>query len=125
MNRGKWVLVGCTILGLSFIACCGAAPFLARKIDELGNRGSPELAQEWRAKLESLGGLEEAKEKDHDIQGRQFPNGEWAFGFCRDSHGFTRGAGTLVVKDSRGATRAFFGHVCGPEALEGVLLHTK
>lgn len=35
------------------------------------------------------------------------------------------GGGTLVVKDSRGAIRAFFGHVCGPRFLEGQLERAK
>ena len=27
------------------------------------------------------------------------------------------GGGTLVIKDSRGAVRVYFGHVCGPDRL--------
>ena len=39
-------------------------------------------------------------------------------GIAQNSHGlFSRGGGTIVVKDSRGDIRAFFGHVCGPRYL--------
>lgn len=34
------------------------------------------------------------------------------FGVDRDSHRY-RDGGTVVVKDSQGRIRAFFGHVCG------------
>jgi hypothetical protein len=43
-------------------------------------------------------------------------DGEWVFGHGINSHGFAPGHGTLVVKDCRGQTRIFFGHVCGPNA---------
>ena len=46
----------------------------------------------------------------------RFENGEWIFGYGIDSHGFAFGGGTLVIKDSRGRTRVFFGHVCGTNA---------
>jgi hypothetical protein len=46
----------------------------------------------------------------------RFPNGEWVFGRGIDSHWFSVGRGTLVVKDSRGRVRIFFGHVCGNNA---------
>jgi hypothetical protein len=41
------------------------------------------------------------------------------FGKSQDSHGvWRRGGGTLVVRDSRGRVRAFFGHMCGPRYME-------
>lgn len=43
----------------------------------------------------------------------RFPSGEWLFGCGVNSHGFGPGHGTLVLKDSRGQVRIFFGHVCG------------
>jgi hypothetical protein len=46
-----------------------------------------------------------------------FSSGEWIAGLSHDSHGFA-GGGVLVVRDSRGATRAFTGHVCGDGALQ-------
>jgi len=79
------------------------------------NDGSPELAREWQLRLESFADLNDAQRKDANVQGKRFPNGDWIFGLCRDSHGLLhRGGGTIVVRDSRGAVRAFFGHVCGP-----------
>jgi hypothetical protein len=41
-------------------------------------------------------------------------NGEWVFGHGINSHGLHPGHGTLVLRDSRGRVRIFFGHVCGP-----------
>jgi hypothetical protein len=77
--------------------------------------GSPRLAKEWKSKLEEFTSLEEAKQKDPEIQGQLFRNGEWVFGYARDSHNrWHRGGGTLVLKDSRGNVRVYFGHVCGP-----------
>ena len=48
----------------------------------------------------------------------RFDDGAWLFGLCQSSHGvWKRGGGTVVVKDSKGQVRAFFGHVCGDGAL--------
>jgi hypothetical protein len=50
----------------------------------------------------------------------RFPNGEWVFGYGSNSHEvFRLGRGTLVMKDSRGQVRIFFGHVCGENAWLG------
>jgi len=46
-----------------------------------------------------------------------FSKGEWVVGVSQDSHTII-GGGVLVVRDSRGATRAFVGHVCGAGAFE-------
>jgi hypothetical protein len=55
--------------------------------------------------------------------GVRFKNGEWVTGVAKDSHGLYSdwyGGGTVVMKDSRGRVRCFFGHVCGGlGALEG------
>jgi hypothetical protein len=83
-------------------------------LTRITDSGSPELAEEWRAELAPLSSPEEAVQKNPRIQVRHFDDGSWVFGLCQDSHrGNQRGAGTLVVKDSRGEVRAFFGHVCG------------
>jgi hypothetical protein len=111
-------------VGLSFILLCCCGPFLITIVD----CGSPELALLWKAKLEPLGDLDSARQAVPAIPGRRFDNGEWAFGFCQDSHRqlrFTSSGGTLVVKDSRGAVRAFFGHVCGPQFLQDQLDRAK
>jgi hypothetical protein len=82
--------------------------------------GSPEYAARWRAVLEPLPDPETAQASHPEVMGRRFPNGEWAFGVDRDSHRFKDG-GTIVVKDSTGRVRAFFGHVCGSGRLGGWL----
>jgi hypothetical protein len=79
------------------------------------DRGSPELASEWKSLLAPLNDPDDAKQKYPDIQVWRFGN-EWLMGFSQDSHGlWRRGGGTLVIKDSLGKTRVYFGHVCGPE----------
>ena len=96
---------------------------LNRPIDD---SGSPELVQEWRAVLKPLADPKSASEKHPLVQSKRFADGEWVFGLCQDSHGLLRsGGGTIVVKDSRGAVRTFFGHVCGPHALNGLWAHRK
>src|SRR5690349_12928592 len=76
--------------------------------------GSPELAEEWRATLSSVRDPSEAAARIPDTQIVRFPDGEWVIGLSANSHGvWVRGGGTVVVKDSRGQVRAFFGHVCG------------
>ncbi len=47
-----------------------------------------------------------------------FTNAGWMVLRTLNSHGHIRG-GTLITRDSTGATRVFFGHVCGSETLEG------
>jgi hypothetical protein len=84
------------------------------------------LAEEWKHVLEPFENVEDAVQKEPLVQGKRFPDGDWVFGLCRDSHGrFKQGGGTLVVKDSRGKVRAFFGHVCGWLALEAMLREQK
>jgi hypothetical protein len=104
--------------GLAFVLFSGCGGFLYLALG-MNNEGSPALAQEWKTALQEFNDLEDAKHHDQSVQGRVFPDGEWVLGKCRNSHGlFERGGGTLVVKDSRGAIRAFFGHVCGPDFLK-------
>lgn len=78
------------------------------------DKGSPELAQEWKVELARYQTPQEAKAKNPNIIVVEFANGEWVFGRSQSSHGmWKRGGGTTVVKDSKGQIRAFFGHVCG------------
>ena len=52
----------------------------------------------------------------------RFPNGEWVAGVAKDSHALYAqwtGGGTVVLKDSRGRVRCFFGHVCGSGNVTG------
>lgn len=58
---------------------------------------------------------------ERDVESKRFPNGEWIVGIGQSSHNswaILRGGGTLVVKDSRGQVRAFFGHICGPAGFQ-------
>jgi hypothetical protein len=76
--------------------------------------GSPELAAEWREQLKQYPDPAAASASRTHIAVIRFRNGEWLFGCAQNSHGiWLRGGGTVVVKDSTGRTRAFFGHVCG------------
>ena len=50
-----------------------------------------------------------------------FTNGGWIVLRSANSHGDISG-GTVVTHDSKGATRVFFGHVCGSETLRGATL---
>jgi hypothetical protein len=88
------------------------------------DKGSSELAEKWRSELRNYQTPEEAVSKNKDVIIVRFANGEWVFGLCQSSHGvWKRGGGTVVVKDSNGQIRAFFGHVCGEGALGAVWEH--
>jgi hypothetical protein len=75
-------------------------------------RGSPEYAAHWRTVFNGYSDPDSAKAAQPEIVSKRFANGEWAFAIDRDSHAF-RDGGTVVIKDSKGRVRAFFGHVCG------------
>jgi len=88
------------------------------------SQGSPELAAEWQAELSQYQSPDEAQTKDPKVIVVRFSDGSWVFGRCQSSHGvWKRGGGTVVVKDSKGQVRAFFGHVCGDENLGAVWEH--
>ena len=119
-------MVSLASAGLVVLLCCGAGYYWLYLIIGVNDSGSPLLAEEWKRVLEPLENVEDAAQKEPLIQGKRFANDEWVFGLCRDSHGRSRkGGGTLVVKDSRGKVRAFFGHVCGWMALEAMLREQK
>jgi hypothetical protein len=63
--------------------------------------------------MESIDDPDTALQLHPDWVAFRFKDSEWVFGHGIDSHGFRSGSGTLVVKDSRGRVRIFFGHVCG------------
>jgi hypothetical protein len=86
-------------------------------------RGSAELAARWRSEFAALPDPDAAQAAHPGVVGKRFPNGEWVFGADRDSHAY-RDGGTVVIKDSTGRVRAFFGHVCGG-ILAGVLQRAK
>ena len=110
----RWALLGCAGL---LLPPCG---FLGLMVAVQGgsDRGSPALAAEWRDRLAQYPDPDAARSADPEVLVVRCRNGEWAFGCSKDSHGvWRRGGGTLVVRDSTGRTRAFFGHVCGGEDL--------
>ena len=82
--------------------------------------GFPSDARKWRAILQDIPDVEAAEShpelgRSPYFEKRRFPNGEWVFGISIDSHGWEplyRG-GTVVMKDSRGQVRVYYGHVCG------------
>lgn len=82
-----------------------------------GGIGSPEEAIRLKAIIEQYDGPETSGTGRDDYAAKRFSNNEWVLGLGRDSHEIMskyNGGGTLVVKDSRGHIRCFFGHVCGP-----------
>jgi hypothetical protein len=83
---------------------------------ELG-RGSAEHAAKWQAIFEDLSDPELVKTRYPFAAAKRYADGSWIFGVSYDSHG-ARDGGTIVVKDSTGKVRAFFGHVCGPDLLQ-------
>lgn len=80
--------------------------------------GSEYYAEKWTKRFQTLNSVAEAKAKYSNVAAREFPNGEWIFWVSSNSHGNPWG-GTIVTRDSRGITKAFFGHVCGFAVLQG------
>jgi hypothetical protein len=124
MKRHTMMLIGIAILLGTFT--CMLTAMLINLAAGVNNSGSPELAAEWQAVLTPLTPTASELHKDPpDLEFVTFPNGEWIIGFAQNSHGISvRGGGTLVVKDSRGNVRAFFGHVCGPHYLRTFFCET-
>ena len=104
------ILIGCAAIA---VLPCG---FFGLWIAAAGgsNKGSPTLATEWRDHLARYADPDAAQLADPEIIILRCQNGEWAFGRSSNSHGmWIRGGGTIVVRDSVGRTRVFFGQVCG------------
>lgn len=79
------------------------------------DRGSPELASEWRQMLSEFDDPDAATAADGRVWAIRCENGEWMFGIAQGSHGiWRRGGGTVVTKDSNGDLRSYRGHVCWP-----------
>jgi hypothetical protein len=101
-----------------FIALIAVALVLFLMVAAVHDEGSEDLAREWRTAFLQYPDPAAAVAADAMIVVLKFENGEWAIGKSQDSHGGWRyGGGTLVIRDSHGRTRAFFGHVCGPRFL--------
>jgi hypothetical protein len=106
----RWVLIGC---GGLLLLPCGFFGFWWA-VSAGSSSGSPALAAEWRDHLARFPDPDAAKAADPQVVVVRCRNGEWAFGRSQNSHGiWYRGGGTVVIRDSAGRTRAFFGHVCG------------
>src|SRR5262245_25362583 len=122
MRRRSTLLWLLAALAGSVLLACGGFFVLWAAASGGSDRGSPELAAEWRAALLAAPGPDEAAATDPDVVVLRFANGEWAFGKSQSSHGaWRRGGGTLVIRDSRGHVRAFFGHMCGSRYMDGAL----
>jgi hypothetical protein len=79
------------------------------------DRGSPELASEWRQLLSEFRDPNSAVDANERIWVIQCDNDEWMFGLAQGSHGIWKhGGGTVVTKDSNGELRSYRGHVCWP-----------
>jgi hypothetical protein len=108
------------ILGIVILAALAVASPIALFVVYLVTNDedhSPEAADRLRAIVEPIADPESGLWSDREFRFKRFENGEWVLGVSRDSHGWMskyRGGGTVVVKDSRGQLRCFFGHVCGP-----------
>jgi len=124
----KQLLISAGLLALLLLA--GVAVWLPRPSTDLpGGQpvmgvGSVRDANEWRRRFLDLSDPEAASQAFPEVVSKRFPDGTWAFGVCTDSHASPEG-GTIVLKDSTGAIRAFFGHVRGPQYLRSLLVAVK
>lgn len=75
--------------------------------------GSTYYAQKWASQFKAWDKPETAKANCPRVASRTFPNGEWLYGVFEDSHSSKFFGGTIVIRDSKGRIRCFFGHVCG------------
>jgi hypothetical protein len=83
--------------------------------------GSMDEAKRLRPIVEGISGPD-AHVGEAGYRAIRFENGEWVAGVAKDSHALYAqwyGGGTVVLKDSRGRVRCFFGHVCGSGSLGG------
>lgn len=117
MNRYKKIILIATpftLIAFPFVAFFAALTLTMG----VSNSGSPALAAEWCNDLAEYSRPAEAAADNSEIEHIKFPNGDWLIGRSRNSHGlWRRGGGTVVIRDSRGDTRVFFGHVCGEKIL--------
>jgi hypothetical protein len=83
-----------------------------------GEEGLPSDARKWRATLQSYPNFDAVISNPPSHEGyvdyfsKRFPNGEWLFGIEVASHQIFSKGGTVVIRDSLGRTRVFYGHVC-------------
>jgi hypothetical protein len=109
------LLIGVIAVGLSAVRWLNSEP-------EMG-RGSTEHAAKWKGIFESLSDPEVVKTRCPFAATRHYADGSWVFGVSYDSHA-GRDGGTIILKESSGKVRAFFGHVCGPDMLQDTISRT-
>ena len=82
------------------------------------SEGLPSDARRWRAVIAPIPDPDAAEHNHPELTNSRdyfcikFPNGEWVFGRAVQSHKLVTKGGTLVLKDSRGRVRVYYGHVC-------------
>jgi hypothetical protein len=103
------------VIASPFLAFCALVALFS------GGTGSPEEAIRLKPVVESIADPESGDGCDPEYYAQRFPDGSWVLGIGRDSHAFFHGGGTMVLKDSRGHIRCFFGHVCGPRGVRLVI----
>jgi hypothetical protein len=111
-NRKWFPLIAAALL---LLAIGGGVAYIALGFRYSGGMGSMDEARRLRPLVEAMP-PPTATDRKTEALGIVYPNGEWVVGVAKDSHAlYSRltGGGTVVLKDSRGRVRCFFGHVCG------------
>jgi hypothetical protein len=117
MTRRQITALSLLGLGVILILSCGFLAFFL-EMACVRDEGSKVLAAQWSDELGNYSSPEVACAANPDIIALNCKNGEWVFGLCKDSHGYWHsGGGTMVVRDSTGRSRVFFGHICGTQYL--------
>lgn len=111
----RWIpLIAVAVL---LLAIGGGVAYIALGFRYSGGVGSMAEARRLRPVVEAMPTpTTSAADYKMGAVGIVYPNGEWVTGVAKDSHAlYSRltGGGTVVLKDSRGRVRCFFGHVCG------------
>ncbi|MCE9533393.1 MAG: hypothetical protein K8T89_20050 [Planctomycetes bacterium] len=121
-RRAKvWFISLAAVAGLAaYLLTC---TFLSAWVIGLG-KGSPAYAEKWRARLAAIPDPDAALAAYPEVEVVRCTNGEWVMGVSYDSHRSNWG-GTVVVRESTGRVRAFFGHVCGPRILTTMGLSSR
>ncbi len=111
----KWLPL--VVAALLLLAIGGFVAYIGIGFRYSGGMGSMAEAQRLRPVVEGMPRpTATARDSKTEALGIVYPNGEWVVGVAKDSHAlYSRltGGGTVVLKDSRGRVRCFFGHVCG------------
>ena len=126
-RRTLWVIVRVIVSAVGLAVVLPFA-FFAVYVATTGGTGSAREATRLRAIIEPIPDPESGSGCDPEYVFERFENGEWVLGIGRDSHALLskyRGGGTVVVKDSRGQIRGFFGHICGSGGLKTYMYRVR